>query len=79
MDVLEIRLKQRAQDNVEVIKKRMLAAKNEIAHYAEFDYLVVNDDFKVALKDLQVIIHAEHLRLERQNRNLLELIRKLSL
>ena len=61
------RLSERAQDSDEVIARRMRAAVNEMSHYREFDYLVVNDDFEVALGDLRSIIRARRLRRERQS------------
>ncbi len=63
---LEQRLNERDQDSAEVIAQRMLAARNEMSHYAEFDYLVVNDDFDLALKELQTIVSSAHLRLAPQ-------------
>jgi len=50
------RLQQRAQDNDETIKKRMSDAQNQMQHFSEFDYLVINDDFNNALNDLNLII-----------------------
>ena len=50
------RLKQRAQDNDETINKRMSDAKNQMQHFNEFDYLVINEDFNSALNDLNLII-----------------------
>jgi len=50
------RLKQRAQDNEETINKRMSDAQNQMQHFNEFDYLVINDDFNSALNDLNLII-----------------------
>ena len=50
------RLKQRAQDNDETINKRMSDAQNQMQHFNEFDYLVINDDFQSALNDLNLII-----------------------
>jgi guanylate kinase len=57
------RLRGRGQDSEEVIARRLAAAREELLHYDEFDYLVVNDHFQDALADLQSIVHAEHLRL----------------
>lgn len=59
---LETRLRGRGQDPDEVIARRMRDAVAEMSHYAEFDYLVINDDFNVALGDLQAIFHALRLR-----------------
>ena len=53
---LELRLRNRAQDDESTIQKRMLDAKNQMGHYIEFDYLVINDDFNSALSDLESII-----------------------
>ena len=50
------RLQQRAQDNVETINKRMSDAQNQMQHFNEFDYLIINDDFNSALNDLNLII-----------------------
>ena len=55
---LEQRLRGRGQDDEAVIARRMRDAENEISHYVEFDYLVVNDDFDVALSELVAIISA---------------------
>ena len=59
---LKKRLEKRGQDNEEVIKRRMQDAINEMSHYAEFDYLVVNDDFDQALLELECIIRSNRLR-----------------
>ena len=50
------RLQQRAQDNEETINKRMSDAQNQMQHFNEFDYLVINDDFDGALNNLNLII-----------------------
>ncbi|NPE57618.1 guanylate kinase [Dickeya dadantii] len=63
---LERRLRGRGQDSEEVIARRMKQAVAEMSHYAEYDYLIVNDDFDLALLDLKTIIRAERLRLSRQ-------------
>ncbi len=56
------RLSARGQDSEEVIARRMRDAKNEMSHYAEYDYLVVNDDFSLALKELEAIVRSSRLR-----------------
>jgi len=56
---LEQRLRGRGQDDDEVIARRMRDAKNEMSHYVEFDYLIVNDDFDDALAELAAIISAQ--------------------
>lgn len=63
---LDRRLRGRGQDSEEVITRRMEQAVNEMTHFAEYDYLIVNDDFNTTLLDLKTIIQAERLRLERQ-------------
>ncbi|WJY15050.1 guanylate kinase [Pectobacteriaceae bacterium CE90] len=63
---LERRLRGRGQDSEEVISRRMAQAVAEMNHYAEYDYLIVNDDFNLALMDLKTIIRAERLHLSRQ-------------
>ncbi|CNF29797.1 guanylate kinase [Yersinia mollaretii] len=74
---LDRRLRGRGQDSEEVIAKRMAQAVAEMAHYAEYDYLIVNDDFNLALSDLKTIIRAERLRLGRQKQRHDALISKL--
>lgn len=65
-DTLAIRLKTRAQDDPEIIQKRLAAAREEIRHIAEFDYIVINNQLDEALNDLICIIKAEHLKKEHQ-------------
>ncbi|HEY0634442.1 MAG TPA: guanylate kinase [Gammaproteobacteria bacterium] len=59
---LEARLRGRGQDGEEVIARRMRDAISEMSHFAEFDYLVINNQFEQALLDLQAIITARRLR-----------------
>lgn len=56
---LEQRLRGRGQDGEEIIARRMRDAESEISHYVEFDYLVVNDDFELALAEIEAIIVAK--------------------
>ena len=74
---LDRRLRGRGQDSEEVIAKRMAQAVAEMSHYAEYDYLIVNDDFDTALTDLKTIIRAERLRMSRQKQRHDALISKL--
>lgn len=60
------RLTGRGQDDQAVIDKRMAQAINEMSHYVETDYLVINDDFTTALNELRAIMVAERQRLVRQ-------------
>ncbi|MBL8259620.1 MAG: guanylate kinase [Candidatus Competibacteraceae bacterium] len=71
---LRQRLIGRGQDSAATIERRMAAALDELSHYAEFDYLVVNDRFPDALHALRAILVAERQRRDRQierHRNLL--------
>lgn len=65
-DALEERLRSRNQDSAETIARRMREAVEQISHYDEFDYLVLNDDFADALADVRAIVHAHRLRREAQ-------------
>lgn len=65
-EVLRQRLIGRGQDSTEVIERRMAAALDELSHYAEFDYLVINDDFQAALEALRAIVIANRQRREIQ-------------
>ena len=83
-EALELRLRSRAQDDELVIKKRMLDAENQMSHFNEFDYLVINDDFNSALTDLKLIISSSknltkcaHLSLEEQSIKHKKLLKKL--
>jgi guanylate kinase len=66
IDILEQRLRSRSQDGADVIARRLAAAREEISHFAEFDYVIMNDDFSRAAQDLASIVRAERLRLRRQ-------------
>ncbi|WP_426702027.1 guanylate kinase [Rhodanobacter sp. Col0626] len=59
---LERRLRGRGSDSAEVIDRRLRNSRGEIAHAHEFDYILVNDAFDVALADLQAIVRAVRLR-----------------
>ena len=58
LDDLEQRLVDRGQDTSEVIRRRMLDAAGEIGHYPEFDYVLVNQDFRTALEELRGVLQA---------------------
>jgi len=66
MRELESRLKSRAQDSDSVIAKRMSKSENEISHWAEYDYVIVNEDVETALGELRMIVSAERMRRKRQ-------------
>lgn len=64
---LEGRLRRRAQDSAEVVQRRMAEAADEMTHYAEYDYVIVNDGLDSAHAQIKSILHAERLRLGRQS------------
>lgn len=57
-ETLRQRLTKRGQDDPAVIEARMAQATKEMAHYLEYDYLVINDNFDAALSNLKAIIHS---------------------
>jgi guanylate kinase len=63
---LEDRLRKRGQDSDEVVARRMRDAISELSHYDEYQYLVFNDDFDVALRDLVSLFRALRLRSDTQ-------------
>jgi guanylate kinase len=65
-DELERRLRSRASDSEEVVAGRMAKAADEISHWPEYDYVIVNTDLDKALFDIQAILNAERLKRTRQ-------------
>ena len=65
-DELERRLRARAQDAEDVVAERMARANNEISHWAEYDYVVINDDLDATLAKIQTILAAERMKRGRQ-------------
>ncbi|HZP91987.1 MAG TPA: guanylate kinase [Burkholderiales bacterium] len=63
LEVLRARLTDRRQDSPSVIERRLAAARSEIAHVEEFDYVIINKDFDDAVEDLASIVRATRLRL----------------
>jgi guanylate kinase len=63
---LDARLNARAQDSAEVIAGRMHKARDEISHWAEYDYVLINDNLERCADDLVTLIRAERLRRDRQ-------------
>ncbi|TVP89185.1 MAG: guanylate kinase [Pseudomonadaceae bacterium] len=61
-EALRERLDQRGQDASEVIDQRMAQATEEMRHFSEYDYVVINDDFNTALDDLRAILRAGRLQ-----------------
>jgi len=64
---LERRLRARGKDSEEVIRRRLAGAAEEISHAAEFDYVIINNDFDDARRDLAAVIRAARLTLARQS------------
>lgn len=63
---LERRLHTRAQDDYETIHRRMSKAADELSHWSEYDYVVINDDLERAFSEVKMILAAERLKRERQ-------------
>jgi guanylate kinase len=76
MHELERRLTTRAQDPPDVVAKRMRRAADEISHWAEYDYILLNDDFDRTVDDAWAILKAERQRRERRV-GLLEFVKEL--
>lgn len=74
---LQHRLEKRAQDQPGVIANRLAKARDDISHYEDFDYLVVNCNLDHAVSELQAIIISIHLRTHNQKTNLNQLIKQL--
>lgn len=76
-EVLLERLTKRLQDEPSVIQERMKEAKNELSHYAEYDYLVWNEQFDWALEDLKAIVKGMRLQTRHQKRRYREQLDRL--
>ncbi|MBP7000242.1 guanylate kinase [Amaricoccus sp.] len=63
---LEARLRARGQDHPEVVERRMEKSRDEISHWAEYDYVLVNENLRQCESELRAIIRAERLRRDRQ-------------
>ena len=74
---LEQRLKGRGKDNDEVIAKRMAAVRDDVAHIAEFDYVIINDNLDDALRELDAVVLSARLRCAKQLSRHHELINQL--
>jgi guanylate kinase len=66
MEELKARLERRAEDSAEVIERRLRNAREEIAQWASYDYVLINDDLERTFGNLKAILGAERLRRERQ-------------
>ena len=67
LSALQERLTGRGQDEQAVIDSRMAQAVNEMSHYKQADFLIINDDFEIALRDLKAILRAHKLKTEHQS------------
>ncbi|HAN68589.1 MAG TPA: guanylate kinase [Halieaceae bacterium] len=76
-EALEQRLTGRGQDDPAVIASRLAEAVEEMSHYVQSDYLVVNNDFEVALAELEAIVLSHHLQTPRQQQALSALLQGL--
>ena len=66
IDALEQRLKGRGKDNDEVIARRLAAAREDVSHVAEFDYVIINDNLNEALRELNAVALSARLRCANQ-------------
>jgi guanylate kinase len=78
LETLTERLRHRAQDDEAIIAKRMEEARTVLQHVCEADYMVVNDEFDVALADIRAILRAQGLTVTAQQYNLAELLTSLT-
>lgn len=74
LEELKSRLMNRRQDKDEVISERMKKAQDELSHYPEFDYLIVNDNFEHAASELEAIVVANRLCMARQVKKQVKLL-----
>ena len=73
-ETLQLRLTSRGQDEAAIIAQRMSAAIEEMSHYPESDYLIVNDIFQQALDDLLAVIASQRLRTDKQMKTQADLL-----
>jgi guanylate kinase len=66
MDALESRLRRRAQDPAEIVAARMAKSAEEMSHWSEYDYVIVNHDIDHSVAEIRAIVTAERLRRSRQ-------------
>ena len=77
LEALKSRLQARGQDSEDTIDRRMRAARDEMSHWDEADYLIINDQFDVALEALQALMRSLRLRTGQQQSALQDLIEDL--
>ncbi len=66
LDVLKERLEKRGQDTEAVIRQRLAGAREEMRHWGDFDYVIINQDFATAVDDVTAIVRAARLKAARQ-------------
>ncbi len=77
LEALHQRLTNRGQDSDAIIDGRMREAVSEMSHYVDYDYLIINDDFALALEDLKAIFRANRLQQKRQQQRFGKLLAEL--
>jgi guanylate kinase len=78
LEALSSRLMARGQDSEAVVARRLAAASEELAHFTEFDYLIVNNHFETALDELRTIVKAQRLSMARQQQHHTDLLTSLT-
>lgn len=76
---LKSRLQRRGEDTAEVIETRLTNAKEEVAQVHEFDFVIINERFELALFDLKSIVHAQRLKFSAQRRTKADTFRNLNI
>lgn len=71
---LRSRLSNRGTDSEEIIDRRMRDAESEMSHYGEFDYLIVNDDFNMALDEMSAILLSNRVTMSKQDKRIKALL-----
>src|SRR5574340_653851 len=66
LEALRQRLKGRGQDSEEIIARRLAAAREDVSHVGEFDYVIINNEFNAARQDLQAIVRTQRLTIDKQ-------------
>ena len=75
--ILAQRLRGRGSDDEDTIARRLAGAREEMSHYPEFDFLIINDDFQRALADLRAVVYAQRLVQARQQKRLADVLQGL--
>ncbi|MEY2700868.1 MAG: hypothetical protein RIQ52_1623 [Pseudomonadota bacterium] len=76
-EALDARLRLRGQDSEDTIIRRMSDARNEMTHYSEYDYVIINDDFERALADIRHVLAARRLTLRHLDTRAVDMIEHL--